>query len=429
MTINNENEFNLGYAALPELSQPRLCWAAGWFRRKLASFLQTTEKGSLHIRLPDGSMVTGCGSFTGTEATIVLHRWRALLRIFIAGDIGLAEAYRKGEWSTPDLTAVMLLGIENELAWKKGLIAAKPLRLLLRIFHLINDNTEKGSKRNISFHYDLGNSFYASWLDSNMVYSSALYNEKNDTLEAAQKNKLSRVIELLDLPDPPSAPMKVLEIGCGWGALACAIATQKSANVTGITLSKEQLSHAKSRAKHANVSSQVDIKLEDYRHTLGRFDRLVSIEMIEAVGERYWSSYFKMIKDRLAEGGVAIIQAITISDKHFDHYRSKVDFIQRFIFPGGMLLSPAILLEEASRAGLKCVTEETFGLSYARTLVDWRMRFSAAWPRISTQGFDANFARLWEYYLCYCEAGFRSGKIDVGLYRLEHTEVRSTKPS
>lgn len=393
-------------------------------QRRLQQLLDRLACGSLRVRLPgqtDAVTLQAQGTLPGPSAELVLHRWRALWRLASGGDIGLAEAYRDDDWSTPDLTALLELGARNEAAWQGASAAAGPWRWAQRALHRLRDNTRRGSRRNIASHYDLGNDFYRAWLDEDMVYSSGIYRTPGDTLAQAQAAKLSRVAELLQLPEAPEAgsDCRVLEIGCGWGALACALA-QRGATVRGLTLSTEQLAHARERAQREGLQDRVNLHLQDYRDETGRHDRIVSIEMIEAVGEAWWPTYFATLRDRLQPGGVAVIQAITIADEAFESYRRGADFIQHLVFPGGMLPSPGVLQREAARAGLVIEHAETFGSSYARTLVDWRHRFEAAWPRIAPLGFDERFRRLWRYYLCYCEAGFNTGRVDVGLYRLRH---------
>ena len=387
-------------------------------RRRLARLLERLACGSLQVQLPDGQLLQAQGAQPGPAATLQLLNWRALGRLVLRGDIGLAEAYRDGDWTTPDLTALLELGARNEAAWQGGSSPARPLRWLFRLAHRRRDNTRRGSRRNISAHYDLGNPFYRQWLDADLIYSSALYRTADDTLEQAQAAKIARILDLLELPqDGDATGLKtVLEIGCGWGALAEAVA-RRGAHLTGLTLSTEQLAHARERLDGAGLASQTDLRLQDYRDVRGTFDRIVSIEMIEAVGERFWPTYFATLHDRLAPGGCAVVQAITIDESAFDSYRREADFIQHFIFPGGMLPSPTVLRQQAEAAGLAIDHVETFGLSYAETLAEWRRRFLDAWPRIAPLGFDDAFRRLWEYYLCYCEAGFRCGRVDVGLYR------------
>ncbi|HSC63860.1 MAG TPA: cyclopropane-fatty-acyl-phospholipid synthase family protein [Caldimonas sp.] len=392
-------------------------------RRALARLLRHVACGSIEIVLPDGERLAGRGAVPGPHAAIALRRWRPLRRLLLAGDIGLAESYRDGDWTTPDLTALLEFGIRNEASWGSTLDASWPARACFRALHLLRSNTRRGSRQNIAFHYDLGNEFYAQWLDPSLIYSSALYRDEAQSLESAQAAKLERVTELLRLESLP-ADAQVLEIGCGWGAMALQLARRHPARQVGLTLSAQQLAHAQRCIEAEGVADAVDLRLQDYRDVRGEFDRIVSIEMLEAVGERYWPVYFETLRDRLRPGGVAVLQVITIADAHFDKYRRGADFIQRFIFPGGMLPSPGALRAEAARAGLTLHTDELFGMSYAATLVEWRHRFLQAWPKIAALGFDDAFRRLWEYYLCYCEAGFRSGRVDVGLYTLAHRPSR-----
>lgn len=382
----------------------------GLLRRLLAQL----ACGELTLVLPDGERLLAQGRQSGPQAQLVLHRWRPLWRLLLQGDLGLARAWCEGDWSTPDLVALLRLGAANDGQAGGALQGRAWSRWLARLAHARRANTRRGSRDNIAFHYDLGNAFYAQWLDPSMLYSSALYTQAGDTLEQAQAARLERILALVDTP--PGA--QVLEIGCGWGALAQALAGRHGAQVTGLTLSTEQLAFARERAVRAGLAGQLDLRLQDYRDVRGCYERIVSIEMVEAVGEAYWPTYFATLRDRLAPGGHAVLQAITIADAHFEGYRRGADFIQRHIFPGGMLPSPTALREQAARAGLVLQTELLFGDSYATTLAEWRRRFLAAWPAIAAQGFDLRFKRLWEYYLCYCEAGFRSGRVDVGLYTL-----------
>jgi len=395
--------------------------------------LHRLRHGSLQIELPDGERLLARGALPGPDATLRLHRWRPLWRLLTQGDLGLATSYRDGDWSTPDLVALLRVGAANDDAWQSTLRGHGPWRAAARAWHRLRANTRRGSRHNIAFHYDLGNDFYAQWLDAGMQYSSGLYatnppvihatnppvipalsRDPAQSLEEAQAAKLSVVLDLLDV----QAGHKVLEIGCGWGGLAALIAHCR-AHVTGLTLSQEQLAHAQQRAAAEGVADRVDLRLQDYRDVQGQYDRIVSIEMLEAVGEGYWPDYFRVLRERLAPGGHAVLQVITIGEEWFPTYRDGADFIQRFIFPGGMLPTRGALREQAERAGLELEECLLFGESYARTLAEWRGRFLANWPAIEALGFDANFRRLWEYYLCYCEAGFGSGRIDVGVYRVK----------
>jgi len=381
----------------------------------LRRLLARTRVGRLLLTLPGGRRVEVAGNAPGPQAALHLHRWRPLRRLLLEGDLGLALSFRDGDWDSPDLVALLDFGLANEAAWGSLIEGSAPARWLARLAHLARSNTRRGSRHNIAFHYDLGNDFYREWLDESMLYSSAIYEEvAGDSLEAAQARRLDRIVEMLDVP--PGGD--VLEIGCGWGTLAATLARGRAARVTGVTLSTEQLAFARERAAAWGVAERTDLRLQDYRDLSGRFDRIVSIEMVEAVGEAYWPTYFDTLRQRLKPGGVAVLQAITIADAQFESYRRGADFIQRCIFPGGMLPCPRVLREQAAAAGFVIEQEYTFGSSYARTLAEWRRRFHAAWPRIEPLGFDAAFKRLWTYYLCYCEAGFRAGRVDVGLYKL-----------
>ncbi|MGJ7493387.1 class I SAM-dependent methyltransferase [Variovorax sp. ZT4R33] len=394
-------------------------WTRRPLRRLLVRLLRGVRCGSLMVELPNGERVLGRGAQPGPHAAVTLHRWRPLARMVLRGDIGLAESYRDGDWSSADLCALLEFGIRNEAGCGHAYTPSLPARWLGRVAHLLHANTRRGSRQNIAFHYDLGNAFYAQWLDPQMIYSSALYASLDETLEQAQATKLARIVELLEL-EPGST---VLEIGCGWGALALALGGEGDAQVTGLTLSTEQLAHARERVTAQGLDARIDLRLQDYRDVEGRYDRIVSIEMLEAVGERYWPVYFDTLRERLADDGVAVVQVITIDEAQFASYRHAPDFIQRFIFPGGMLPPVEALRAQAARVGLTLEVVESFGMSYAATLAEWRRRFLAAWPTIEALGFDTAFKRLWEYYLCYCEAGFRAGRVDVRLLRLRHADA------
>jgi cyclopropane-fatty-acyl-phospholipid synthase len=387
-------------------------WAAPFLRQLMRQLVV----GRLVVHLPSGEVLSHDTLVPGPQAVVVLHRWRAMRRLLSEGDIGLAEAYIAGDWSTPDLMTVIELGARNEAALGAALTGSWPARMANRLFHLMRPNTRQGSRRNIPAHYDLGNEFYAAWLDRGMSYSSALYTPEARTLEAAQAAKQDRVMELLDV----RPGHEVLEIGCGWGGLAERLAEEAECWLTGLTLSPAQLEHAKARMLAAGLGRQVDLRLQDYRDVQGQFDRIVSIEMLEAVGTAWWPTYFQRLRALLKPGGVGVLQVISINDGRFAAYRQGADFIQRHVFPGGMLPSIGVMREQIARAGLVLTRLETFGASYGRTLAEWAGRFQAAWPTLAAKGFDERFRRKWEYYLAYCEAGFRTGAIDVGLYRFEH---------
>lgn len=388
----------------------------GLVGRLLMSLLRDVRYGHVKISLPSGQIVEKYGAEPGPEAVINMRRWRLLPRLILAGDIGFAESYLDEDWTTPDLTAVIRFAAKNIEALAPAIEGSTTMRLFNRTKHLLNANTKHGSRRNIEAHYDLGNDFYSQWLDPTMLYSSGIFDDSTYTLEAAQQKKLEQVLKNLAL-DPNQS---VLEIGCGWGALSVFMAARANAKVTGITLSPSQLAWARQTAANAGVTELVDLRLEDYRDLKGQFDRIVSIEMFEAVGEAYWLEYFATLKRCLRPGGKAVLQVISIDEKRFDAYRRGSDFIQKYVFPGGFLPSDPALEEAVAKAGFRLAAREHFGQSYARTLLEWRTRFHARWPTIAALGFDERFRRLWHYYLCYCEAGFEEGSIDVGLYTLEH---------
>ncbi len=363
---------------------------------------------------PNGSLEI---SAAGGEASVRIARWRALVRLLVGGDVGFAEAYMDGDWSSPDLVAALRFAAHAKDRFEQRLRGAWPARMIGRARHRLRGNTRRGSRRNIAAHYDLGNAFFAHWLDAGMTYSSALFALGAQTLEAAQAEKERRVAQLLSL----SGSERVLEIGCGWGGLAEHLARNGAGHVTAITISGAQYEYAASRLA-ALGPDRIELRLQDYRDVTGAFDRIASVEMIEAVGEAYWPVYFATLRDRLKPGGVAVLQAITIADDRFETYRRGTDFIQRYIFPGGLLPSPKRLREQIERAGLLIERVESFGDSYARTLSEWRRRFLAAWPAVADLGYSDNFRRMWEFYLAYCEAGFRESVVDVGLFRIRKPE-------
>jgi cyclopropane-fatty-acyl-phospholipid synthase len=382
-------------------------------RRLLDRLLPDLQCGRLHLVLPNGQTVERRGEMEGLEATIAMRRWRAVWRLLLEGEDGFSSGYVDGDWTTQDLASLLDLGMRNETALTPR-TKNWPLSFAFnRVGHALRTNTRRGSRRNIAAHYDLGNDFFRPWLDADMNYSSALY-RGDETLERAQQRKLDRIAELLAL----RGGERVLEIGCGWGALAERLVRSFGASVLGVTLSRQQLGYAAARLAIEIERGQAELRFLDYRDIEGRFDRIASIEMIEAVGEPYWPVYFAKLRTCLESGGIAVIQAITVAEQRFDAYRRRPDFIQRHIFPGGMLPTRSIIEREAARAGLNLVFHESFGDGYAQTLREWRKRFLQAWPTLEALGFDARFQRLWEYYLAYCEIGFRSGSVDVGFYKL-----------
>jgi cyclopropane-fatty-acyl-phospholipid synthase len=376
--------------------------------RTVFDLLENIQGGLLEVRLPDGS----CALFGDGEAGVALqvHDEAMFGMVLSRGDIGLAEAYLDGLWDSPDITALLTLLAANRGVLKKALYGSWRQLLAARVRHWLNRNSRAGSKRNIMAHYDLGNDFYQQWLDPSMSYSSAIYRDSDGgSLEVAQMAKYQRILNCLRA----HAGQSILEIGCGWGGFA-ELAVGAGLKVTGLTLSPAQLAWAQRRVPEA------DLRLQDYRDTQEKFDHVVSIEMFEAVGERWWPSYFKTVSRALKPEGRAVIQSITIRDDLFAAYRTGTDFIQQYVFPGGMLPSRSAFRAAAARQGLAVRNEYAFGLDYARTLAEWRVAFEARWPEIQKLGFDETFRRLWRMYLCYCEAGFRAGNIDVVQFELVH---------
>ncbi|MBL8450220.1 MAG: class I SAM-dependent methyltransferase [Dechloromonas sp.] len=375
--------------------------------RTVFELLERLRGGLLEVRLPDGSSALFGDGEAG--ATLQVHDLSLFSRLLAKGDIGLAEAYLDGHWDSPDIAGLLTLLAANREVLRRALYGHWPSLLAARLRHWTHRNSRRGSRRNIMAHYDLGNDFYRLWLDETMSYSAALYSDPADSLADAQRAKYRRILQRIG----GRPGQRVLEIGCGWGGFAEA-ATADDLAVTGLTLSPAQLAWAKTRVPDA------DLRLQDYRDIGERYDHVVSIEMFEAVGERWWPTYFRTLARALQPGGTAVVQSITIGDDLFAAYRRGTDFIQQYIFPGGMLPSRAVFREQAAGQGLAVRDEYAFGLDYARTLAEWRQRFEAAWPELTKLGFDETFRRLWRLYLCYCEAGFRAGSIDVVQFELAH---------
>ena len=377
--------------------------------REMLRFTLGLSVGSLRLTLPDGRLFVVETGHPGPQAEIVMNRWRFARRVMFAGDVGLGDSYGDGDWDSPDITAVVKIFAVNEDLTANFLARSPLARLAFQFRHFLNRNTKSGSKRNISAHYDLGNRFYAEWLDRSMTYSAAIFEKGDNDLSSAQTRKYRALAEGMGVkPDE-----HVLEIGCGWGGFAEFLAKERGARVTGLTISREQLDFAQQRIQQAGLADRVTLKFQDYRDETGSYDRIGSIEMFEAVGESYWGTYFSTLRDRLKVGGTAGLQIITVADRFFEDYRRNIDFIRRFIFPGGMLPSPGKLASLSGGAGLTEVANRSLGADYAETLRQWCERFDAAWPRLQPMGFDERFRRLWRYYLCYCEGGFDAGSIDV----------------
>lgn len=386
------------------------------FARILWRALTSLPEGALEIVTPDGTR-HGFGarsphgaSLRDRPGVLVLHDWKAIGAALAGGDVGFGESYMAGHWTTPDLVRLLAVIAANQQALTRAFYGTWWIRGLLRARHAMRANSRRRARRNIVAHYDLGNDFFALWLDPSMTYSSALFDgDFRRPLVAAQHAKYDRMLASLALP----RNARVLEIGAGWGGLA-ERAARAGHRVTGLSLSPAQTAYA--RARLARQGLAADLRVQDYRDVTGQYDGVASIEMIEAVGERYWPVYFDTIRRVLAPGARASIQAITIADDRFARYRTQSDFIQQYIFPGGMLASPSRLVAEAARAGLKLVDCHAFGADYAQTLVRWLTAFDAAAPEIMAQGFDARFVRCWRFYLAYCAAGFATCTTDVGQY-------------
>jgi len=387
-----------------------------WEERLLARMLKDVRFGRMHLTLPTGRSFLVEGVEPGPACTIRIKTNKLLSRVIRGGDLGLAEGFIAREWETDDLSAFLRFGIANEAHLQATTRPSTFVRLICRIAHTLNSNTRRGSRRNIAAHYDLGNSFYRLWLDETMTYSAAVFEDMNEDLKDAQVRKYRRLADKLDLKPGD----RVLEIGCGWGGFAEIAATEYGCNVLCLTLSREQAAFAENRMAEAGVTDQVEIRLQDYRDVTGTFDAVASIEMFEAVGEAYWPVYMQTLRDRLKPGGKAALQIITIDDEAFEDYRKTPDFIQRYIFPGGMLPPPGRFEREASAAGLRVTDSFFFGKSYAETLRRWDEAFRARWQIIRPLGFDDRFYRMWRYYFCYCEVGFDAGRIDVGHFVIEH---------
>lgn len=379
---------------------------------KLFKLLDKIEYGSISVTTPDGNRRDFQGRNTGTHGNINIHDWRTISAFAAKGDIGLTESYRDGYWDTDNLCALLLVGLENEDILAPYIRGGSVSNMISYIYYAFQANTVKGSKKNIQAHYDLGNQFYKLWLDPTMTYSSALYKDKNETLVQAQHNKYDRILERLEKPTG-----SILEVGCGWGGFADrAIArNDNDYSVKGITLSEEQHAFANKR-----LGKDANIVLEDYRHQQGMYDHLVSIEMFEAVGEKFWPTYFTKMKSLLNDKGTAMVQTITIDEKHFKRYRKGGDMIRSFIFPGGMLPSPERFVQSANKADMQVTDQFAFGQDYARTCQEWLNSFDTKHKEIKSLGFDNEFIRVWQFYLASCYAAFKVGRIDVMHMELRH---------
>ena len=386
-----------------------------WFA-EVFDLLNGLKFGTIDIVLPDGRVFRAEGEQPGYHGQIIVRNPGVFSRIIRDGELGFAEAYMDGWWDTPDLQALLDVLLASNEAVGRSVPGIALVRLYERLRHWLRSNSRRQARRNISHHYDLGNEFYALWLDETMTYSSALFDTGANKLETAQTRKYDHLCDVIGLKPGDH----VLEIGCGWGGFAEHAAKARGARVTGLTISREQHDFAQQRMFDAGLSERVDIVMRDYRDETGRYDGIASIEMFEAVGEKYWPQYFKTLRDRLNPGAFAGLQIITVSDQLFESYRRSVDFIQKYIFPGGMLPSVTALKDQLGKAGLVQTSMTEFGESYSQTLRRWHEGFNASWTRIENLGFDDRFRRMWNFYLTSCAACFHAGTTDVVQIGVRH---------
>ncbi len=375
------------------------------------------ECGRLDFVLPDGRRFRAEGKAPGPAAEITIHNPDTFGRLIREGDLGFCEAYLDGWWSTPDLMAFMDLIHQGNNAVYDGYPGMAVIRTFEKLRFWWQSNSKEQAKKNIAYHYDLGNEFYQLWLDDTMTYSSGLFTTGQESLEKAQEQKYKSMVDQMGAKPGDH----VLEIGCGWGGFAEYAAKERGLRVTGLTISQAQHDYAVARIAKAGLSDLVEIKMQDYRDEKGMYDGIASIEMFEAVGERYWPVYFNTLRDRLKPGGHATLQIITVQDKRWEVYKRGVDFIQKYIFPGGMLPSPSALKTEIHRAGLRLKGSIEFGPSYSQTLRRWHDVFNERWPEVASMGFDDRFRRMWNFYLTSCAGTFHGGNCDV-------TQITVTRP-
>ncbi|MCG6897521.1 MAG: cyclopropane-fatty-acyl-phospholipid synthase family protein [Thiocapsa sp.] len=383
---------------------------SGWSSRLIGGFCRHLAFGQLLIRFPDGSASLHRGRFGGASGALEIRSpLQMAARLLTRGEVGFGESYVEGHWTTPDLASLLEVLYDNMEHLGAGPRGMRWSRLWDRLAHRLRDNHPTNSRRNIAHHYDLGNEFYRLWLDPSMTYSSALFADPaRDNMETAQERKYQRLLDKLN-----AAPGDhILEIGCGWGGFA-ELAARRGLRVTGVTLSREQLAYGRRRLAAAGLAGQVDLRLQDYRDIEGHFDHAVSIEMMEAVGEAFWPTYYQTLRRVVRPGGRIALQVITMNEDDFPIYRKQPDFVQLYIFPGGMLPTPERMIREAQDADLLIRETAWFGRDYAETLRRWRLAFRAAGEEIARLGYGARFRRMWDYYLAYCETGFKTGCIDL----------------
>lgn len=387
----------------------------GIWPRMALRWLNGADIGEITITFPSGAVHRQIGGQEGPSAAIEIHRLAAIRKTLLRGDIGLAEGYMDGDWSSLDLGALLDYGYRNEGALAGSMRASAIFGSFLRLRHWRRANTRRGAKRNIAYHYDLGNEFYRLWLDPSMTYSSALFEGEGSSLEEAQSAKYRRIVSSLDIESSDH----VLEIGCGWGGFAELAARETGCRFTCITLSQDQAIFARKSVSDAGLSEQIEIRIQDYRDVNEQFDKIVSIEMFEAVGEENWPVYFDKVHDNLKPEGRANLQIITVAEDRFETYRNNIDFIRRYIFPGGLLPTKALLADRIGAARMRLSETFSFGHSYAETLRRWRRTFEERWAEIGPLGFDERFRRMWAFYLCGSEASFEADACDVSQFLIE----------
>ena len=379
------------------------------------SVLSQGKYGSITVYYAKKKIFFHRGVLPGPSAQIRLLKKKCLDDFFLKGDLGWAESYIESNWESSNLSDFLEWGAKNFHEFSKYIRGKWFIILYLRLKHYLNSNSKTGSKKNISFHYDLGNSFYEKWLDKSMTYSSGMFKKESDDLYNAQLNKYRNLAKITDIKNND----KVLEVGCGWGGFSCFLAKNFSADVTAITISKKQYEKVKEKVFKEKLTEKINVKLTDYREIKGLYDKIVSIEMFEAVGEKYWSKYFEVLGGNLKYNGAIGLQTITIEDKFFKKYRKFPDFIQTYIFPGGMLPSIEEMSKVLKSKGLSIEKKQMFGNDYAKTLKMWSKSFENSWENIKKEGFNDAFRRMWRYYLGYCEGGFKSGNINVGQFLIK----------
>jgi cyclopropane-fatty-acyl-phospholipid synthase len=378
--------------------------------KNLIRNLFTINNGLLILNLPDKSIIKIGKNNTNLVGILDIHSWNLFKRIFRSGAIGFSESYINNEVSSPNISNVIYLLSLNR-HYNKDMINGNKFNSFLNYFkHIMKPNSKLGSRKNISYHYDLGNDFYSTWLDKSMTYSSALFNKSKFDLLSAQDNKYDNLCKISKIQKED----EILEIGCGWGGFAEYVAKKYHAKVTSITLSKRQAEYAKERVYKEGLNDLINIRICDYREIKQKYDKIISIEMFEAVGEKYWPVFFNKLNENIKDNGIIGLQLISIKEELYSSYKNNSDFIQKYIFPGGFLPSIKALQKEIFKCGLSMNIEKSFGKDYANTLFLWRKKFLSNWEEISKdKKFDKKFKRMWEYYLAYCEAGFLSGSTDV----------------